>query len=159
MHRKYVQPLACAVRVLDASIAHAVGPALWWTPSRELRAAAASACNALEPLDVYPPLLLTPSPAATAIAQLLGTLPCIPTQLDAISRAASLEQTTRSRRGWEKTAATMTSVVPPRCQINSHFVGSGGEEYRGTLLLTYITLVFIYGCRWSKPHICSRLAG
>ncbi|KJA13583.1 hypothetical protein HYPSUDRAFT_543356 [Hypholoma sublateritium FD-334 SS-4] len=113
--------VARALRVLAARTADAVGPALWGlarTPTCELRAAAA-ACDDLcasEALDIYLPLLATPSAAATAIAQLLGTLLRTPAQRAAVTgwmpTPVSPEQTTRSRRGWEKTAVAATPVVP-----------------------------------------------
>ncbi len=62
------------------------------------------------------PLLSTPSPAATAVAQLVGTLLRIHAQRSAVTTwtpsPVSPEQTTRSRRGWEKMATTTRPVVP-----------------------------------------------
>ncbi|KJA20911.1 hypothetical protein HYPSUDRAFT_203311 [Hypholoma sublateritium FD-334 SS-4] len=132
--------VARALRVVAASTADAVGPALWGlarTPARELLAAAAATCDGLcapEALDIYLPLLATPSAAATAIAQLLGTLLRTPAQRTAVTNwtpsPASPEQTTRSRRGWEKTAAAATPVVPVVARWLVALLDAPGKNYK-----------------------------
>ncbi len=160
--------LARALRVLAASIADAVGPALWGlarTPSRELRAAAASARDALcapEALDIYLPLLSTPSPAATAVAQLLGTLLRTPAQRSAVTNwtpsPVSPEQTTRSRRGWEKTAAATTPVVPVVAKWLATLLDAPGKNIKVRRPLSFVILFLIFAVDGRSRIICARRA-